>query len=326
MSVVLSVLLAGGCGSRLRPLTLHQAKPAVPFAGRFRIIDFVLSNLLHSGFTELMVLTQYQAANLEHYLQQRWASRFYRQGFLQCFSAPASVTAGTAGAVAMQLSQIRNLRPQHIALLSADHIYKMDYRQMLQYHLQQQAAVTVAAIAIPKAHAHHFGIIQTDAEGRITGFVEKPQSPPPCMPGKPGYVLASMGNYLFNAPTLFQALVTCHPGRPLDFGQHVLPALLQQHAVYVYNFSDNLLPGTQALAGYWRDVGTLNAYYAAQQDVLNHPDWLHGPNQPWPILSGGAVAARLPRHQLRKVRPMSAGRPCYAGCRLPFATADLKFD
>ncbi|SNY57612.1 glucose-1-phosphate adenylyltransferase [Arsukibacterium tuosuense] len=312
MSAVLSVLLAGGCGSRLRPLTLHQAKPAVPFAGRFRIIDFVLSNLLHSGFTDLLVLTQYQAAGLEHYLQQHWGGRFRRQGFLRCYHAEANANLGTAGAVAIQLSQIRNLQPQHIALLSADHIYKMDYRQMLRYHLQQQAAVTVAAIAIPKAHAHRFGIIQTDATGRITGFIEKPQTPPPCMPGRPGYVLASMGNYLFNAATLYQSLALCQPGHYLDFGQQVLPALFKQHAVYVYNFADNLLPGTQALTGYWRDVGTLNAFYAAQQDVLNHPDWLQGPTQPWPILNGSAIATQIPRHQLRKVQPMTGGRPCYA--------------
>lgn len=312
MSAVLSVLLAGGCGSRLRPLTLHQAKPAVPFAGRFRIIDFVLSNLLHSDFTDLLILTQYQAAGLEHYIQQHWASRFHRKGFLRCYHAPANANVGTAGAVAMQLSQIRDLRPQYIALLSADHIYKMDYRQMLRYHLQQQAAVTVAAIAIPKAHAHHFGIIQTDNHGRMTGFIEKPQTPPPCMPGKPGYVLASMGNYLFNASVLEQALMPCQPGSHLDFGQHLLPTLYQQHAVYVYNFADNLLPGTQALAGYWRDVGTLNAYYAAQQDVLNHRSWLQGPQQPWPILSGDAITRVRPRHQLCKVQPMTGGRPCYA--------------
>lgn len=312
MSAVLSVLLAGGCGSRLRPLTLHQAKPAVPFTERFRIIDFVLSNLIHSGFTKLLVLTQYQADSLESYLQQRWAGRFRRHGFFQCITAPASLNVGTAGAVAMQLSQIRSLRPQHIALLSADHIYKMDYRQMLQYHLQRKATITVAAIAIPKAHAHHFGIIQTDASGRMTGFIEKPQTSPPCMPGRPGHVLASMGNYLFNAKTLYQTLEPCQTGQHVDFGQHLLPTLHQQHDVYVYNFADNLLPGEQSLAGYWRDVGTLNAYYAAQQDVLSHPCWLQSHDQPWPILSGNANAAKSRRHQVRMVQPIAGGRLCDA--------------
>lgn len=317
MSAVLSVLLAGGCGSRLRPLTLYQAKPAVPFAGRYRIIDFVLSNLLHSDFTDLLVLTQYQAAGLEQYLQQRWVSRFQHRGFLQCYTAPATLNVGTAGAVAMQLSQIRDLRPQHVALLSADHIYKMDYRQMLRFHQQQQAAVTVAAVAIPLEHAHHFGIIETDACGRMTGFSEKPQTTPPSMPGRPGYVLASMGNYLFTASALYQALAECSGGQHVDFGQHILPGLFQRQAVYVYNFANNLLPGTQQLNGYWRDVGTLNAYFAAQQDVLNHPAWLQGPHQPWPILSGTATEAPGHRHQQRKVQPMTGGRPCYAKPPLP---------
>ncbi|WP_052748987.1 sugar phosphate nucleotidyltransferase [Arsukibacterium ikkense] len=311
MSALLTLLLAGGCGSRLRPLTCHQAKPAVPFAGKYRIIDFVLSNLLHSGFTDLMVLTQYQAAGLAHYLQQRWTSRFAGQGFLQCQAAPATLNVGTAGAVALQLSQIRDLRPQHIALLSADHIYKMDYRQMLRFHLQQHAAVTIAAVAIPEAHAHHFGIIETDASGRMIGFIEKPQSTAPCIPGRPGYVLASMGNYLFTAEALYQALAACQQGQHVDFGQHVLPALYQQQAVYVYNFANNLIPGEQTLPGYWRDVGTLNAYYAAQQDVKNHPDWLQGPNQAWPVLSGSISSKALPvkraGHQLSTVLPMAGG-------------------
>lgn len=311
MSAVLSVLLAGGCGSRLRPLTLQQAKPVVPFAKHFSIIDFVLSNLLHSGFTDLMVLTQYQAAGVERYLQQRWASRFRHHGFLQCYSAPATHNTGTAGAVARQLSQIRDQRPQHIAVLSADHIYKMDYRQMLAFHLQQQAAVTLAAVAIPKAYARHFGIIQTDARGRMTGFIEKPHTEQPCMPGRPGYVLASMGNYLFTDTALYQALAQYQSGQPLDFGQQLLPALFQQQAVYVYNFNNNQLPGAQALAGYWRDVGTLNAYYAAQQDVLNHLDWLQGPMQHWPILSGHSKILRQRGHFLSKVRPMLGGCPCY---------------
>lgn len=312
MAAVLSVLLAGGCGSRLRPLTINQAKPAVPFAGSYRIIDFVLSNLLHSGFTDVMVLTQYQAAGLERYLQQRWISLFGRQGFLQCHAAPANLNVGTAGAVARQLSQIRDLRPQYIALLSADHVYKMDYQQLLRFHLQQQAAVTVAAVAIPKAHAHHFGIIETDANGRMTGFIEKPKSPPPCMPGRPGYVLASMGNYMFTAETLYQELAGYAQGQHVDFGQHLLPGLYQHQAVFVYDFASNLIPAEQTLPGYWRDVGTLNAYYAAQQDVLHHPDWLQSPNQSWPILSGSARFKVLPvrraGHQLSTILPMTSGQ------------------
>ncbi len=182
---------------------------------------------------------------------------------------------------------------------------------MLAYHLQKQAAVTLAAVAIPRAYAKHFGIIQTDARGRMTGFIEKPQTEQPCMPNRPGYVLASMGNYMFTDTALYQALAQYHSGQPLDFGQQLLPEIYQQQAVYVYDFSNNQLPGAQTLAGYWRDVGTLNAYYAAQQDVLNHLEWLQGSTQQWPILSGRAETLRQQGHQLSMVRPMVGGYPCY---------------
>ncbi|WP_082122454.1 sugar phosphate nucleotidyltransferase [Arsukibacterium sp. MJ3] len=311
MSSMLTVLLAGGCGSRLRPLTLHRAKPMVPFAGCFRIIDFVLSNLLHSGFTDLLVLTQYQAAGLEQYLQQCWANRFCHQGFMHCCNAPSDLAQGTAGAVAFQLQQIYSLKPTHITLLSADHIYKMDYRQLLRFHQQHQAGITVAAVAIPVEHARHFGIIQTDDTGRMIGFIEKPQQTPPCMANRPGYVLASMGNYLFTAKALYQTLAKQKRDQPIDFGHHILPVLYQHLPVYVYNLADNDIPGEQSLAGYWRDVGTLNAYYAAQQDVLNHPDWLQGPNQHWPILSGQSKTSRRLSYQLCNVSPLAGGRPCY---------------
>ncbi|HEX5794158.1 MAG TPA: sugar phosphate nucleotidyltransferase, partial [Rheinheimera sp.] len=274
MCKVLSIVLAGGAGKRLQPLTLTQAKPALPFVYRRRIIDFVLSNLYHSGFNQLLVLTQYQPQSLHQHLQQHWQPRFAHPGFLQlCQAAPTAVQ-GTAGAVAHQLSLIRDYRPDVIAILSADHIYKMDYRQMLAFHLQQQAAVTVASAAVPLAQARQFGIFSTDKQHRISGFSEKPQANIAQMPERPGYALASMGNYLFNAECLYQLLETLDLSRPYDFGHDLLTPLFRQQHACVYDFCSNQLPGQQSLPHYWQDVGTLASYFHSKLDVMQHADWL----------------------------------------------------
>lgn len=285
MTKVLSVVLAGGAGKRLQPLTLKQAKPALTFVQRRRIIDFVLSNLWHSGFKQLLVLTQYKPHSLHRHLQQLWQPVFGRDGFLQLCQAAEQLNQGTAGAVAAELSKIRDYRPDVIAILSADHVYKMDYRQMLARHQQQQAAVTVAAIAVPVAQAKQFGIFVVDNHFTITGFVEKPQGAVPQIPGRPGFALASMGNYLFNAASLYQLLDNIDPAAPCDFGHDLLPALFARQQACVYDFSSNRLPCEQSLPHYWRDVGTLAAYFHSRLDVLQHPDWLDGPLQAWPILA-----------------------------------------
>ncbi len=246
MSTVLSVILAGGAGKRLQPLTLRQAKPALNFVYRRRIIDFVLSNLWHSGFHQLLVLTQYQPYRLHKHLQQHWLARFKPHGDLVLHQAPAQLITGTAGAVARELSLIRDYQPQHVAILSADHIYKMDYRQMLQFHLQQQADVTVAAIAVPIDNASQFGVFVVDDKQRITGFIEKPKGAVPQMPGRPGFALVSMGNYLFRTTVLDQALHQAQPGIELDFGHHILPQLISEDRCSVYDFSQTSYPARKA--------------------------------------------------------------------------------
>lgn len=295
MTNVLSIVLAGGAGKRLQPLTLKQAKPALTFVQRRRIIDFVLSNLWHSGFKQLLVLTQYKPDSLQRHIQQLWQPLFGRDGCLQLCQAAEQLQQGTAGAVAAELGKVRDLRPDVIAVLSADHVYKMDYRQMLAVHQQQQAAVTVAAIAVPLAQARQFGIFAVDNNFNITGFVEKPQGEVPQIPGRPGFALASMGNYLFNASSLYQLLDTIDAGTPCDFGHDLLPAMFAAGRAGIYDFSANTLPGEQSLPHYWRDVGTLAAYFHSRLDVLQHPDWLDGPEQCWPILAAnGSIKQRRP--------------------------------
>ncbi len=293
MSTVLSVILAGGAGKRLQPLTLKQAKPALNFVYHRRIIDFVLSNLWHSGFHNLLVLTQYQPHRLHNHLKRHWLARFKPQGSLVFCQAPATLNIGTAGAVARELSLIRDYCPEHVAILSADHIYKMDYRQMLQFHQQQQAELTVAAIAVPVEQARQFGVFIVDASNRIQGFIEKPQAEVPQMPHRPGFALVSMGNYLFRTATLEHSLNILTAGQHVDFGRHILPQLISAGRACVYDFSKNILPGEQSLPNYWRDVGSLNSYFSCRLDVLSHPDWLAGNTQPWPILSRRSCTERL---------------------------------
>ncbi|MDP5136621.1 sugar phosphate nucleotidyltransferase [Rheinheimera baltica] len=290
MCKLLSIVLAGGTGSRLRPLTQKQCKPALAFAYQRRIIDFVLSNLWHSGFHQVMVLTQYRPAALHRHLNTFWQPRFNRDGQLKVHQAPSHLQQGTAGAVASLLDVIQHYHADVIAILSADHIYKMDYRQMLAFHQHHKAAVTVAAVAVPVSHAHQFGIITTDKQQRVCGFAEKPSGNIKQIKNKPGYALASMGNYLFNANYLCQLLAKLASDKPHDFGHDILPKLFNQQQACVYDFSNNTIPGQQSLPQYWQDVGTLSAYFQSKLDILHHPEWLEGNTQLWPIL-----ASELPK-------------------------------
>lgn len=312
MTKVLSIVLAGGAGKRLQPLTLTQAKPALPFVNRRRIIDFVLSNLWNSGLHQLMLLTQYKPDSLHRHIKTLWQPRFARQGMCLLCPAPERANQGTAGAVACLLSQIRDQRPDVVAVLSADHVYKMDYRQMLAFHLQHQAAVTVAAVTVPAALAHQFGIFTVDDQCRVRSFSEKPKGEVPEIPGKPGFALASMGNYLFNAESLYRALDNQAADIPCDFGHDILPALFARQQACVYDFSNNQLPGMQSLPHYWRDVGTLAAYYHSKLDVLQHPDWLDGPEQPWPILASkpGILPCQANLAAVRRL-PLRSQHPLY---------------
>ena len=292
MSTVLSVILAGGAGKRLRPLTQTQAKPALKFVLRRRIIDFVLSNLYHSGFQHLLVLTQYKPYQLHQHLLRHWQARFNSDGCLLLRQAPDAVITGTAGAVALELELIQQFQPEHVAVLSADHIYKMDYRQMLAWHQQKHADVTVAAMAIPAEHASQFGVFIVDEQQHIRGFIEKPTEVPQ-IPGRPGFALVSMGNYLFRHAVLQQKLSALSPTAETDFAKHILPDLIAAGNACVYDFNTNQLPGKQSLPHYWRDVGSLNSYFASRLDMLNHADWLQGEQQPWPILGRRSYKERL---------------------------------
>lgn len=285
-SRLLSIVLAGGKGSRLRPLTSHCAKPAVPFAGHYRIIDFVLSNCINSGCHDVLLLSQYEASGLHHYVQQHWQASPYAET-IQLVAAPADANTGTAGAVYQQLDRITKSSATHLCVLSADHIYKMDFRQMLDFHESKQACLTVAAIPVPVELAHHFGVIAINREGRMTGFIEKP-SPEQAKPlaDQRGMVLVSMGNYIFNRQCLLKVLQqdaelqdSTH-----DFGHDIIPRMYPDEPVYVYDFFANIIPGEDdTRAHYWRDVGTLDAFYQAHMDLLGSRPKVRLSNQSWPI-------------------------------------------
>lgn len=283
---LLSIVLAGGKGNRLRPLTSHCAKPAVPFAGHYRIIDFVLSNCINSGCHDVLLLSQYEASGLHRYVQQHWQSNGY-PAHIQLIAAPADANTGTAGAVYQQLDLIASSSATHLCVLSADHVYKMDFRQMLDFHESKQACLTVAAIPVPVELAHHFGVIEINSVGRMTGFIEKP-SPEQAqqLADQDGMVLVSMGNYIFNRHCLLKVVqqdAIQHDSQH-DFGHDIIPRMFPNEPVYVYDFSANIIPGeTKEQAHYWRDVGTLDAFYQAHMDLLSDCPKVRLSNRFWPI-------------------------------------------
>lgn len=287
---ILAMVLAGGEGTRLWPLTQERAKPAVPFAGRYRIIDFVLSNLVNSGIQRIKVLTQYKSDSLLKHLLRSWSNYAGFGGFVEPVPPQMNLArewyAGSVDAVFQNLNIIHDEQPDIVAVFGADHIYKMDVRQMIQFHTERTAAVTVAAIPVPCEEAHRFGCISADAQGRMTGFVEKPKENPPEMPGRPGWVLASMGNYLFDAGVLIQETEAdaIFSGSRHDFGGDLLPRLFARVPVYVYDFFQNEIRGEKEQArGYWVDVGTLEAYHRASMDLVSVSPVLNLYNMHWPI-------------------------------------------
>lgn len=291
---VLGIIMAGGKGERLLPLTEVRSKPAVPFGGNYRIIDFVLSNFVNSSITSLYVLVQYRSQSLIEHLRKSWQiGGRLPHSFVSV--VPPQMRArdgwyeGTADAVYQNLNLIADWQPEVIAVFGADHVYRMDIRQMLDEHLEHDAAATVAALPVPVEAAGGFGILEVDTEGRIVGFEEKPSAPKE-MPGRRGYALSSMGNYLFKTETLVPLLKrdASRPG-PHDFGRTIVPELLQEHRVYVYNLENNEVPGLRAYEekAYWRDVGTLEAYWQSNMDVLGETPLLDLRNPAWPIFSSG---------------------------------------
>jgi len=288
------MVLAGGEGKRLFPLTRDRAKPAVPFGGHYRLIDFVISNLVNAHFRRIVVLTQYKSHSLDRHLAQTWRL----SPLLGSYVAPVPAQMrrgphwyqGSADAIFQNLNVLGDEEPDHVIVFGADHIYRMDPGQMLDFHIEREAGVTVAAIPIPIEEAHEFGIIDADADGRITRFLEKPEDPPP-MPGNPNMALASMGNYIFAADVL-EASVREDSASGMskhDMGGNIIPDLVGQDRAYVYDFATNDVPGQgEKERGYWRDVGTIDAYYEASMDLVAINPVFNFFNREWPILTWSA--------------------------------------
>lgn len=291
---ILAFVMAGGEGNRLQPLTNHRAKPAVPFGGPYRIIDFVLSNLLHSGITSIYILTQYKAQPLIDHVHRGWANRIIGQqnNFVQLVPAQMQLGAewyrGTADSVFQNMNLIRQFSPDIVLIFGADHIYKMNIAQMVRYHLKSGAKATVACLPVPKEESRSFGIVEVDSQWKVKSFLEKPEICPP-MPENPDMCLASMGNYAFDPGTLEDALEATASGLEAqhDFGRDILPALVDAGVVYAYDFSRNRIPGTEngEELAYWRDVGTIDTYYDANLDLKNVVPKLNLFNWKWPILT-----------------------------------------
>jgi glucose-1-phosphate adenylyltransferase len=288
---VLAIVLAGGEGTRLAPLTAERSKPAVPFAGRYRIVDFVLSNLINSGIYAIYLLVQYKSQSLIEHINRAWVlSATLPDHFVtvvppQMRQGPEWFQ-GTADAVHQNFNLILNHEPALVAVFGADHIYRMDVCQIVDFHRQHEAEVTVAALPVARAEASAFGVIDCEADGRIRGFLEKPADPPG-MPDDPTRAYASMGNYLFDTGLLLRALHEANQRGEHDFGRHVLPRLVANHRVYAYDFASNAVPGVEDYEekAYWRDVGTIDAYFAANQDTLGEHPRFDLFNEQWVVRS-----------------------------------------
>ena len=286
----LALVMAGGQGTRLHPLTRDRAKPAVPFGGKYRIIDFVLSNLVNSGIYAIYVLVQWRSQSLIEHLKDGWQfGGMLPDHFV--IPVPAQMRMGelwyqgTADAIFQNLNLIDDTKPDLVAVFGADHIYRMDIQQMIEFHMERKAAVTVATLPVRVDEADQFGIVHVDSGLRVSGFVEKPSNPPQ-MPGAPGRSLASMGNYLFSPDVLREALIedSINEKSNHDFGRDLIPALINRVPVYAYNFMTNRIRGdSEVNLSYWRDVGTLDAYYEANMDLRDALPHLNLYNAHWPL-------------------------------------------
>jgi glucose-1-phosphate adenylyltransferase len=288
---VVAFVLAGGQGSRLHPLTADRCKPAVPFGARYRIVDFVLSNLINSGIRAVYLVVQYRAQSLIEHVRKTWViSPLLPDQFVTVvppqMDDSVQLFRGTADAVYQSLRLIRLYRPALVAVFGADHIYRMDVRQMVWFHREHNADVTVSALPVPIAEAAGFGVIAADSDGRILEFQEKPAEPH-ALPGDPTRAYASMGNYIFNTDVLVEALEEAHQHGETDFGKHVLPRLLGTHRLFAYDFISNEIPGLKPYEeqGYWRDVGNVDAYFACHKDVIGEEPRFDAFNPQWPIFS-----------------------------------------
>ena len=291
---VLGLVMAGGEGSRLRPLTHERSKPSVPFGGSYRIIDFVLSNLLNSGVYSVFVLVQYRSQSLIHHLREGWRlSTPHPDDFLTVVPPQMRVGKtwyrGTADAVYQNFNLIADYRPDLIAVFGADHVYRMNIGHMIRFHRKKEAALSVAMLPVPRAEASEFGVAHAAPDDTIVAWLEKPDDPPP-MPARPEFAYASMGNYIFQPDALVDVLrEVAEQGLEPDFGRTIVPRMVEdpKHRVCAYDFHRNLVPGVKPYeeAGYWRDVGTLEAYWTAHMDLLGAQPRFDLNNRDWPIHS-----------------------------------------
>ena len=286
MKKALALILAGGRGERLYPLTRDRAKPAVPFGAIYRIIDFTLSNCLNSGIRRIYALTQYKSTSLHRHIQLGWNILSAPLGeFIEAVPAQQRIDEhwyqGTADAIFQNINILQTERPDIVLILSGDHIYKMDYRKMIAYHLEKEADLTVAAIRMDRELSKEFGVIEVDGDWRIIGFQEKPEEPKTIL-GDPGTILASMGVYLFNTEVLVRRLIEdTRSESSHDFGKDIIPMMIGKDRIFAFDFRQGDWGGT----GYWRDVGTLDAYYEANMDLISITPQLNLYDPQWPILT-----------------------------------------
>ncbi|MBL0691520.1 MAG: glucose-1-phosphate adenylyltransferase [SAR324 cluster bacterium] len=284
------MILAGGEGTRLYPLTMERAKPSVPFGGNYRIIDFVLSNFINSGIFKIYVLTQFKAQSLMQHIRLGWRISGMENSFIETIP-PQMRTGkrwyeGTADSVFQNMNLIEEESPDQVLVFGGDHIYKMDINQLLRFHEKTKAVLTVSAISVPKEQASQFGIIEVDDNWRMIGFVEKPKQEPKTVPGDPTKVLASMGNYIFDRDILCEVLE--EDSKKLDsshdFGKDIIPTLYPKHEVYVFDFRRNKVPGEDATSSvYWRDVGTIESFFDSNIDLVGVTPEINLYNFKWPI-------------------------------------------
>lgn len=286
MKKILAMILAGGRGERLYPLTKDRAKPAVPFGAIYRIIDFTLSNCINSGIRRIYALTQYKSTSLHRHIQLGWNILSAPLGeFIEAVPAQQKIDEhwyqGTADAIFQNLNILQDERPDLVLILSGDHIYKMDYRKLIAYHLEKEADLTVGAIRMNRNLSKEFGVIEIDQDWRIRGFQEKPDEPRP-LPGEPGMILASMGIYIFNTEVLVRRLIEdARSNSSHDFGKDIIPMMIGKDQVYAFDFRQ----GDRGETGYWRDVGTIDAYYEANMDLIAISPQLNLYDPQWPILT-----------------------------------------
>jgi glucose-1-phosphate adenylyltransferase len=287
----IAMVLAGGKGERLSPLTNRRAKPSVAFGGKYKIIDFVLSNLFNSGLKKVYILTQYRAFSLNKHIRESWGKwtglgEFYVAISPETSSESEEWFRGTADAILQYLRFVESSDADYVAIFGGDHIYKMDIAQMIHFHRMNRGDLTIAALEVPREDANRFGILSVDDDARVTAFNEKPANPEP-IPGR-NTCFASMGNYIFSTKKLIEVLLEGKKKyEDLDFGKHVIPMMLANgDRIYTYNLNDNVIPGMKAEErGYWKDVGTIDSYYEANMDLIHVSPQLNLYNYKWPILT-----------------------------------------